>query len=151
MMFGFMLCAAMVAVSGWVIAISGMELVHRSELSASVMGGIFIAIATSLPELIIAITAIRMGSLTLAVGDIVGGNTFDTLFVAISDMAYREGSIYSAVTDQEQIWLGCSMLMTTVLLLGLMYRQKKGFANIGLESLVILCVYLTTATYLTLA
>lgn len=138
----------MVGFSGWLIARSGMEIVNRSGMSSGVMGGIFIAVSTSLPELIIAITAVRMGALTLAVGDIVGGNAFDTLFVAVSDIFYREGSIYQAITGQEQIWLSTAMSMNALLLLGLMYRERKGFANIGMESSAILIVYVSTVAYL---
>jgi cation:H+ antiporter len=36
---------------------------------------------TSIPELVTAVAAVRQGSLTLAVGGIVGGNAFDTLFM----------------------------------------------------------------------
>jgi cation:H+ antiporter len=45
------------------------------------VGGLFIAVSTSLPELVIAVTAVRIKSLNLVVGDIIGGNAFDTLFV----------------------------------------------------------------------
>jgi cation:H+ antiporter len=83
-------------------------------------------------------------------GDIVGGNAFDTLFVAVSDFFYREGSIYSAIDVTEKVWLSCAMLMNAVLLMGLMYRERKGIANIGMESVLILVVYLGTVAYLSL-
>jgi len=145
---GFLVCAAVVAFAGWLIACAGLEIVRRSGLSDGVMGGMFIAISTSLPELVVAVTAVRMGALTLAVGDIIGGNAFDTLFIAVSDLFYREGSIYRAISTQEHVWLSGSLMMTTVLLLGLMYRQKKGIANIGMESTVILLIYVLTAGYI---
>ena len=144
----FFFYAVLVGVAGWLIAMSGVELVNRTGLSASLMGGIFVAVATSLPELVVAITAIRMGALTLAVGDVIGGNTFDTLFIAVSDFLFREGSIFNFIATEERVWLVSAMLMNAVLMLGLMYRERKGFANIGLESLVILLVYLLTLTYL---
>lgn len=145
---GFGVCAAAVGLAGWLIASSGMAIVEQTGWSAGIVGGIFIAIATSLPELVVAVTAIRLGALTLAVGDIVGGNAFDTLFIAVSDFFYREGSIYAAITNTEQVWLGSAMLMNSVLLMGLMYRERKGIANIGLESVMILAVYVITVTYL---
>ncbi len=143
----FAICAVMVAVAGWLIASAGMVIAERTGLSGGIVGGIFIAVITSLPELVIAITAIRMGSLTLAVGDIVGGNAFDTLFIAVSDFFYREGPIYSAVAAPERIWLGTAMLMNAVLLMGLMYRERKGIANIGMESALILLIYLGAVAY----
>ena len=144
----FVVSAVAVALAGWLIASTGMVVAARTGLSDGIVGGIFIAIVTSLPELVIAITAIRLGALTLAVGDIVGGNAFDTLFIAVSDAFYIEGPIYSAIAPTEQVWLASAMLMNTVLLLGLMYRERKGIGNIGMESLVILLLYLATVFYL---
>ncbi len=144
----FAVCAAAVAFSGWMIASAGMVVAERTGFSDGIVGGIFIAVITSLPELVIAITAIRMGALTLAVGDIVGGNAFDTLFIAVSDVFYRQGPIYAGIDPAEKVWLGSAMLMNAVLLMGLMYRQRKGFANIGMESVVILLVYVGTVLYL---
>jgi cation:H+ antiporter len=143
----FAVCAAAVAIAGWLIAAAGMVIAERTGLSDGVVGGIFIAVVTSLPELVIAITAIRLGSLTLAVGDIVGGNAFDTLFVAVSDFFYREGPIFAAIEPTEKVWLGTAMLMNAVLLMGLMYRERKGIANIGMESALILVIYVGTVLY----
>ena len=140
----FALCALAVAVSGWILASTGSVIVHSTGLSAGVVGGVLIAIASSLPELVVAVTAIRMGALTLAVGDIVGGNAFDTLFIAVADLFYRDGSIFTAIATTEYVWLGCALLMNAVLLMGLMYRQRQGMANIGLESWTMLGIYLGT-------
>lgn len=144
----FMICACIVGVAGWVTANSGMAIAAQTGLSAGIMGGIFMAVSTSLPELVVAITAIRLGALTLAVGDIIGGNAFDTLFIAVSDVFYRDGPIYLAVTTQERIWLGSAMLMNAVLLMGLIYRERKGVANIGMESNLILLIYVCSVVYL---
>lgn len=144
----FAVCASVVSAAGWIMATSGMVIAQTTGISAGIMGGIFIAVATSLPELVVAVTAVRLGALTLAVGDIVGGNAFDTLFIAVSDAFYREGSIYAAIAQTEKIWLGSAMLMNSVLLMGLMYRERKGIANIGMESAVIAVIYLLTILYL---
>ncbi|RLQ22501.1 sodium:calcium antiporter [Seongchinamella sediminis] len=144
----FALCATAVGLAGWVIANCGIVIVEQTGLSAGITGGIFIAVSTSLPELVVAVTAIRMGALTLAVGDIVGGNAFDTLFVAVSDFFYREGPIFSAIDNTERVWLGSAMLMNTILLMGLMYRERRGIANIGMESALILLVYVGTVLLL---
>ena len=138
----FAVCALAVAGAGWLLSSAGTVVVAATNLSAGVVGGILIAVTTSLPELVVAVTAIRLGALTLAVGDIVGGNAFDTLFVAVADVFYREGSIYAAIDTTERLWLGCAMLMNAVLLVGLMYRERRGLANIGMESWVMSLVYL---------
>ena len=137
----FLMLAALVAASGWVIATCGIAISEYSGLEESVMGGLFTSISTSLPELVIAITAVRRGALTLAVGDILGGNVFDVLFLAISDMLYLPGSIYTAIGPDELLWAAVSILLSGVLMMGLLRREKFGLGNIGFESALMLLIY----------
>ncbi len=137
----FLALAAIVAVAGWVIGSAGIAISKQTGMSEGVVGTLFTATTTSLPEAVIAIAAVRRGALTLAVGDIIGGNTFDVLFLAFSDLTYRGGSIYHAVTQTQAFWLALSLLMAAVLLLGLLRREKHGVGNIGFESSTVLALY----------
>lgn len=138
----FLALATLVAVAGWVVAQAGLSIAAHSGLAEGVVGTLFTATTTSLPEAVIAISAVRRGALTLAVGDIIGGNTFDVLFLSFSDLMYRGGSIYHAVSVTESFWLALSLLMVATLLLGLMRREKHGIGNIGFESVLVLALYL---------
>ena len=79
------------------------------------MGLLLTATATSLPELVTSVAAVRRGALTLAVGGIIGGNAFDTLFTAASDIAYREGSIYKQMDDGLLLWVSLLLLFGLLL------------------------------------
>lgn len=127
--------------AGWVISQVAAQLVDRLGLSASLVGALVTAVITSLPELVTTIAAVRRGALQLAVGGIIGGNTFDTLFLTIADVGYREGSIYHAVGSDDLFWLATGMLMTAVLMLGLIFREKSGPGRIGRESVLLLSIY----------
>lgn len=133
--------ALILAGSGYVVAHTGIAIAERTGLSAGIVGGLFTAVATSLPELVTALAAVRQGALTLAVGVVIGGNSFDVLFTAFSDFAYREGSIYHAITADQLFTLALTLLLTGVLLLGLLRREQTGFANIGFESVLVLVIY----------
>lgn len=137
----FLILAALVTVAGWVIAGAGLAITTHTGLTESVVGTLFTATTTSLPEAVIAIVAVRRGALTLAVGDIIGGNTFDVLFLSFSDLLYRGGSIYHAVAPAQLFWLALSLVMSAVLLLGLMRREEHGIGNIGFESFLVLVFY----------
>lgn len=142
----FATSAVAVTASGWLLAQVAVPFSVHTGLSESFVGGTFTAIATSLPELIIAVTAVRMGALNLAVGDIIGGNAFDTLFIAVSDIAYRAGPIYASISNAELLWLAIAILMTAVLLMGLLYRERHGIGNIGVESVLLAIIYLGGAS-----
>lgn len=142
--------AVVVAIAGYVIASTGITIARVGGISEGVVGAFFTAIATSLPELITTIAAVRRGALTLAVGGIIGGNTFDVLFLAFADIAYRPGSIYHAMSSQQEFTIVLVILMTAVLLLGLLGREPHGVANVGFESLTIIGLYALGAVVLTM-
>jgi cation:H+ antiporter len=143
----FVLYSVVVGFAGWMLSLTGLQIVAITHLSEGLVGGVFTAVSTSLPELVIAITAVRLKSVTLAVGDIIGGNAFDTLFIAVSDVAYREGSIYASISNIEQFWLAITILMTGIILMGLLHRERHGIANIGWESFLVFLIYLTSLVY----
>ncbi|UTW12693.1 sodium:calcium antiporter [Marinobacterium rhizophilum] len=146
----FLLLAAAVGASGWVIAQTGIALSRQTGLSETLVGTLFTAVVTSIPELVIAIAAVKRGALTLAVGDILGGNTFDVLFLVFSDIAYRSGSLYHAVSTSMVFWLALNILLTGILLTGLLRRERRGPFNIGFEGILVLAVYLIGVTIILL-
>ncbi len=108
------------------------------EGSGTLIGGLLTSVVTSLPELVTVLAAVRAGALTLAVGNIIGGNTFDVLFVAAADYAFRSGSVYASVGNGTIFLLALTLLLTGIFAAGLIYRQKSG---IGFEGTAILIVY----------
>lgn len=137
----FIPLALTIGVAGYFVAQSGGAIATQTGLSDTVVGAMLTAISTSLPELVTSIAAVRRGALTLAVGDIIGGNCFDVLFLAFSDIAYRSGSIYHAISDREIFIISLTLLMIGTLLLGLLRRERHGLGNIGFESFLIIVLY----------
>ncbi|MFW5881199.1 MAG: sodium:calcium antiporter [Roseicyclus sp.] len=131
----------LMGVAGYAIAKSASELADRTGIADSIVGALATAVVTSMPELVTTIAAVRRGALQLAVGGIVGGNTFDTLFLMASDIAYRDGSLYHAAGDADYYWIATALLMTGILIGGLILRQRQGPARIGAESILLLAIY----------
>lgn len=144
----FLILAGVTAIAGHTIGQSGLAVVEKTGMSETAVGTFLTAVATSLPELVSAIAAVRIGAVNLALGNIIGGNAFDVLFLAASDIAYRDGSIYAAFTDQHLFTIGLVILMTGVLLLGMLNREKRGIGNIGWESVAMLGLYGGSVFYL---
>ncbi|SHJ87137.1 cation:H+ antiporter [Tangfeifania diversioriginum] len=139
----FALSAIVVGIAGFTIAKTGIAIAANTGLSESIVGVLFTAVATSFPELIVSVSAVKRGALTLSISNIIGGNSFDVLFIAFADMAYFNGSILHAITQSQVFIMAMTMLMTSVLIMGLLYREKEGFGKIGWESLAIIIIYFT--------
>lgn len=145
----FVLDAAVTTAAGWAIGQVGLSLIQRTGLSESAVGGLFTAITTSLPELVTVLGAVRRRAFDLAVGDILGGNCFDVLFLAASDVAFREGSIFTRLNAQMQQSFLLTTLLICILLLGMLRHRRrrhgKGWAG---ESVTVVLLYLVGAVML---
>lgn len=130
------------ALAGWTVGNAGVDLVREFGWQESAVGGLLTAVASSLPELVTTLAAVRHGAYTLAISGIVGGNAFDTLFLAVSDAVYTDGSIYHAMSDKQQFLIGVTIAMTAVLLAGLVRRERSGPANVGTEGVLLMVGYL---------
>jgi cation:H+ antiporter len=144
----FALAAAVVTAAGWAVARAGETLAAQTVLSQSLVGALLVAVVTSLPELVTSVAAVRRGALTLAVGGVLGGNAFDTLFAAMADLAYRPGSIYHAAGGHEAMLAALTLLMAAILVLGLLRRERLGPGRIGSESVLVLALYVLGALLL---
>ncbi len=137
----FLILAAAVAVAGYMVAQTGIVIAEETRLSETIVGGLFTAVSTSLPELIVTFSAVREGALTLAVSNIVGGNTFDVLTVALVDFAYSEGSVYHAFTGGQTFIITLTLILSAILVMGLLDRERHGIGGIGWESFLILVLF----------
>lgn len=146
----FAILAAIVAGAGFALAESGIALSERTGLSETVVGALMTAVATSFAELVTSIAAVKRGALTLAVGGVIGGNTFDALLVPISDVAFRDGSVYHVIGRDEMFVIALTILLTGLLIMGLLRRQEEGIAKIGFESFLVLVLYLSGSLILLL-
>lgn len=136
----FAVFAAVLVGAGFVLALTGGELASSTALSATSVGVLLTAVATSTPELVTSVAAARRGAIGLAAGDIIGGNTFDTLFIAAADVA-SDGPIMAQAGSSAIGLAGLVVLLNGVLLGGLV-RQGSGARNTDVESLSIVAIWL---------
>ncbi|RUO63663.1 sodium:calcium antiporter [Pseudidiomarina insulisalsae] len=138
----FLLLFIVLGLAGYFLETAATVIAARTGVTQTMVGVLLTAISTSIPELVTSVAAVRRGALTLAVGGIIGGNAFDTLFTAGADLAYRDGSIYHAMSEETVFWVSLTLLMAAVLMMGLIRRERQGPARIGMESLLIILLYL---------
>jgi len=103
----------------------GGRIAETTGLGQTFVGNIFIAIATSLPEVVVSIAAIRMGVVDMATGNLLGSNVFNVFILAIDDIFYAEGPILSSADPNHMLPVIAAMAMTTVAVIGLIYRPGR--------------------------
>jgi cation:H+ antiporter len=96
----FFLAAIGIIGGGIWLSFIGDEISVTYNLSASFVGSMFLAIGTSLPEIVVCVTALRMRAIDLAVGDILGANMLNTANLFITDIFYTGGTLLSDVSEE---------------------------------------------------
>ncbi|MBP9737127.1 MAG: sodium:calcium antiporter [Rhodoferax sp.] len=126
---GYALASAVIIGAGIWLPMVGVRLATLMGWSNSFVGTLFIALATSVPELATTWGALRIGALDMAVGNLLGSNLFDVLILAIDDMAYLPGPIFSGVSPAHAVSAIIACLMGGTVILALAYRPGARVAQ----------------------
>jgi cation:H+ antiporter len=101
------------------LPVLGSSLARETGLGEAFVGSFFIALTTSLPEIVVSVTAVRMGALDLGIGNVLGSNLFNLWILGMDDVFYTEGPLLSAVDPSHLIAALAVVLMNALFLIGL--------------------------------
>jgi len=143
---GYALAAMVIVGSGIWLPLIGVELARIMGWSDSFVGTLFVAMATSVPELATTWGAVRIGAIDLAVGNLLGSNLFDILILAIDDIAFRPGVLYLHVAPIHVLSALCACVMSGAVVVALAYRPVSRVLHLGSwASIALLGLYLLNA------
>ena len=86
----------LIIVGGKAVVYAAREIARAAGMSETLIGLTIVAIGTSLPELVTSIVAARKGETALAVGNVIGSNIFNLLFILGVSAAIRPVSVNAA-------------------------------------------------------
>ncbi len=123
---------------------------EEAGLNKSFVGTFLVAAATSLPELVVAISAVRLGSIDIAVGNLFGSNIFNMFILALDDLMYTDGALFSAVSPSHALSGLVTLLMTAVVGIGILYSPATKRFMLGIDAMILVVIYssLLLALYL---
>ena len=96
-----------------------------APIGASFVGVILLALATSLPELTVSIEAVRLGSVDMAAGNILGSNLFNLAIIFVIDLLYKKGNIFEAFGEFQIVTALLSVLILMIFITGIVLDKKK--------------------------
>jgi cation:H+ antiporter len=127
----------------------GENIAGYTGLGNTFFGTLFIAAATSLPELVVSLAALRIGALDMAVGNLLGSNVFNMFILGVDDVFYREGSLFRNISSAHLLSVFITIIMTSIVGLGLLFKpKKKRLWLLSLDTFIILILYLLLIIYL---
>lgn len=119
----------------------GEGLATATGLGQTFVGNIFIAISTSLPEVVVSTAAVKMGAIDLAIGNLLGSNCFNILILAVDDFLYVKGPLLFHVNKFHAISALSAIAMTSLVCIGITYRSEKKPLLLAWDSVGILIFF----------
>jgi cation:H+ antiporter len=118
------------------------QIAEQTGLGKSFVGTLFLAVSTSLPEIAVSYAAIRLGSLDLSVGNLLGSNIFNILILSIDDIFYTKGHILKDASEGNLISVFAVIIMTAIAIIGLTYRSTGKRFLLAWDALLIMVIYI---------
>jgi cation:H+ antiporter len=139
----YCVAAVVIVVAGAWLPVIGDEMATAMNWQQSFVGTLFVAFATSAPELVVTLTALRLQALNMAIGNLLGSNLFNIAIVAVVDVLYVDGPILSKVSSVHTVSALSAVIMTGIFVIGLFYRARtRLYRTVGWASLLLLSIYL---------
>lgn len=138
---GFVFCAVVIVFSGYRLTLAADQISVVTGINQSFIGSILVAAATSLPELVATISAIKIGAYNMAVGNVFGSNIFNMTVIFFADLFYREGVLLEDAQMVHILTAIVGIVMAVIILIGLFYRSRQSFMWMGWDSITAALVY----------
>jgi cation:H+ antiporter len=126
----------------------GEGIAEQTGLGQTFVGNIFIAVSTSLPEVVVSVAAVKMGAIDLAIGNLFGSIIFNIFILAMADIFFVRGPLLSFASMNHIISALSAIAMTTVAIIGLTYRTEKKPLFLAWDSIAIFMIYLINVSLL---
>jgi cation:H+ antiporter len=122
--------ATVVVAAGTWLPFIGQELAEVTGWKTAFIGTLLIAAATSMPELVVTISALRLGAVDLAIGNILGSNLFDMLVLAFGDILYAPGPLFSHVSPAHAITAFAAVIMYGIFIVAMLFKPETRLGGI---------------------
>jgi cation:H+ antiporter len=142
----FSVSAVFIIGAGIWLATIGDEIALTTGWGQSFVGGLLLAFTTTLPEITVSFTAMRIGAIDMAVANLIGSNLFNLTILSITDLIYAKGPILVEVSESHLVVAAAVLLMTVLFIIGLRIRPRRfyrlNWLNISLVVLFVVSAYL---------
>jgi len=124
------------------------RLSQSTGLEQALVGTLFVAASTTLPEVVVSTAAARMGALDLAVANLLGSNLFNVAIIGFDDLLYTRGPLLPDVAPDHILTLAGAIAMTGIAIIGVTVRAQRKRFRLSWDALAMLIVYALSVTAL---
>ncbi|PPA70678.1 sodium:calcium antiporter [Jeotgalibacillus proteolyticus] len=114
----------------------------KTAMGGLMVGTLLLAGATSLPEVTTSVSAVLIGNVDIAVGNMLGSNLFNLFIIACFDLYFRKKRLYHWASKDHLYTAGLGLLLTILTLIALIVRIDYPIWDIGIDAFIIAFTYI---------
>lgn len=143
---GYAVASAIIVGAGIWLPLVSIELAKAMGWSDSFVGTLFVALATSTPEIATVRGALSIGAIDMAIANVLGSNLFDMMILALDDLAYLPGPIYAHVSPVHAVSALTASMMSGAVIVALTHcPERRILRTASWTGIVLLVLYLLHA------
>lgn len=132
---------ALLFAAGYSLSQTGDAIAQQAGLTSAIVGFALIGTATSLPELVTVITALKLRRPEMAFGQVLGTNFMNLSLFPLGDWLFEGEPVMNTLGAFETVLALMGALLIGIFLVGLLERRNRTIFKMGIDSAVVIVLF----------
>lgn len=132
---------ALVFAAGYALSQTGDAIAEQAGLTSAIVGFALIGTATSLPELVSILAALKLGRPEMAFGQVLGTNFINLSLLPLSDLLYDGAPVLNTLGRFEIISALLGALLIGIFKVGLLEHRDRTILRMGWDSAAVILLF----------
>jgi cation:H+ antiporter len=128
--------------AGTFLARGGDVIAARTKWGGVWVGSVFLAAATSLPEIITDVSAVRLGAPDLAAGDLFGSSMANMVILAVITVVPAGTQLFQKATLDHALYASLAIILTAIAAMSVLMGGGPSLFGVASSSLLLLATYI---------
>jgi len=121
---GYVLAAIAVMMAGSWLPFVATDIANLMGWGQSFVGTLLVAAVTTAPEMVVTISALRIGALDMAIANLLGSNMFNIIILSVDDLFYTKGPLLAHVDASHALTAFTAVMMSALVTVGFVFRPQ---------------------------
>lgn len=140
---GYAMAAMAVVAAGSWLPFVAKDIAELMGWGQSFVGTLLVAAVTSAPEIVVTISALRIGALDMAIANLLDSNLFNIIYLAVDDLFYTKGPLLASVDAGHAMTAFTAVMMSALVIVGIIFRpQHRAVLKLTWISLGLFLLYI---------
>lgn len=127
--------------AGYALSQTGDAIAEQAGLTSAIVGFTLIGTATSLPELVTVITALKLNRPEMAFGQVLGANFINLSLLPIGDWIFDGEPVVNTLSTFETISALLGAVMIGLFIIGLLEHRNRTIFRMGVDSAAVMASF----------